>query len=305
MRCSQVLCPKTSPHRSSTTDAPTCRWSNLGGVVCRARTPWLTGKQLKSHPSLTNEAISFPERCQCTGSSNLTKGTSKCYLRQGFRSDLLLIPRQVLGRQGLSSCPIQQRTSTTKARKLQSWPNRLVSPMSEDVHRVHRLTSQSALTRNNGLNSQVACGQGRYHCCHSSDPQTGVVPGKPRYRNARSNSRCSIGLQFTLLHAAGCVLHRPTSQVIHRLELFGLRLRPPHEGPHRLTLQGCDCDGLWVYRPAEARYVSLNLIGKPQVWWRRYPGQNTVTRRTTSQVAPGLKQSQFAPSTPVAQPGNN
>ena len=27
-------------------------------------------------------------------------------------------------------------------------------------------------------------------------------------------------LQFTLLHAAGCALHRHTSRVIHRLELY-------------------------------------------------------------------------------------
>ena len=27
-------------------------------------------------------------------------------------------------------------------------------------------------------------------------------------------------LQFTLIHAAGCVLHRRTSRVIHRLKLF-------------------------------------------------------------------------------------
>lgn len=29
-------------------------------------------------------------------------------------------------------------------------------------------------------------------------------------------------LQFTLIHAAGCVLHRRTSRVIHRLKLFSL-----------------------------------------------------------------------------------
>ena len=30
-------------------------------------------------------------------------------------------------------------------------------------------------------------------------------------------------LQFTLLHAAGCALHRHASRVIHRLELFNSR----------------------------------------------------------------------------------
>ena len=29
-------------------------------------------------------------------------------------------------------------------------------------------------------------------------------------------------LQFTLIHAAGCALHRRTSRVIHRLELYRL-----------------------------------------------------------------------------------
>ena len=31
-------------------------------------------------------------------------------------------------------------------------------------------------------------------------------------------------LQFTLIHAAGCVLHRRTSRVIHRLKLFSFKL---------------------------------------------------------------------------------
>ena len=43
--------------------------------------------------------------------------------------------------------------------------------------------------------------------------------GKSRCRNVRSKCRCSMCLQFTLIHAAGCVLHRPTSRVIHHLEL--------------------------------------------------------------------------------------
>ena len=33
-------------------------------------------------------------------------------------------------------------------------------------------------------------------------------------------------LQFTLLNAAGCALHRHTSRVIHRLELYRVRLSP-------------------------------------------------------------------------------
>lgn len=39
-----------------------------------------------------------------------------------------------------------------------------------------------------------------------------------RYRNMRSKYQRSLCLQFTLFLGAGPVLHRPTSQVIHRLE---------------------------------------------------------------------------------------
>ena len=39
-------------------------------------------------------------------------------------------------------------------------------------------------------------------------------------------------LQFTLIHAAGCVLHRRTSRVIHRLKLFSfLQNRKPRRAP--------------------------------------------------------------------------
>jgi hypothetical protein len=89
-----------------------------------------------------------------------------------------------------------------------------------------------------------------------------VVPGETRYRHARSNSRCSIGLQFTLLLAAGCVLHRPTSQVIHRLELYCLRLGLPRESLCRYyftELRG----KVWVYRlgpPTVERSASLRTF---------------------------------------------
>jgi len=48
--------------------------------------------------------------------------------------------------------------------------------------------------------------------------------GKAQCRNVRSKCRCSMCLQFTLIHAASCVLHRPTSQVIHRSELCFYRI---------------------------------------------------------------------------------
>jgi len=41
----------------------------------------------------------------------------------------------------------------------------------------------------------------------------------------RSNSRCSLCLQFALILGAGPVLHRPTSLVIHRLEWNRLRIQ--------------------------------------------------------------------------------
>lgn len=37
-------------------------------------------------------------------------------------------------------------------------------------------------------------------------------------RNVRSRCRCSMCLQFALIHAAGCAFHRPVSRVIHRSE---------------------------------------------------------------------------------------
>src|SRR5579872_2746167 len=55
-------------------------------------------------------------------------------------------------------------------------------------------------------------------CYFPYHPQTDVEAGKPRFRNVRSKCQCSMCLQFTLIHAVGCVLHRPTSLVIHRLE---------------------------------------------------------------------------------------
>ena len=39
--------------------------------------------------------------------------------------------------------------------------------------------------------------------------------GQATVRNVRSKCRCSCVLQFTFRHAVSCVLHRPSSQVIH------------------------------------------------------------------------------------------
>ena len=49
----------------------------------------------------------------------------------------------------------------------------------------------------------------------STDPEPGVDSGQATVRNVRSKCRCSCVLQFTFRRAVSCVLHRPTSQVIH------------------------------------------------------------------------------------------
>ena len=52
-----------------------------------------------------------------------------------------------------------------------------------------------------------------------TDPETGVAPGNTGAAICVQNVDVQCVLQFTLIHAAGCVLHRHTSRVIHRLEL--------------------------------------------------------------------------------------
>lgn len=57
----------------------------------------------------------------------------------------------------------------------------------------------------------------RAQCVQKADPQPGVVRDlKSKDRNVRSKRRCSCVLQFTCRRAICCVLHRPTSRVIHR-----------------------------------------------------------------------------------------
>lgn len=45
-------------------------------------------------------------------------------------------------------------------------------------------------------------------------------------RNVRSKCQCSCVLQFTYRRAISCVLHRPTSQVIHRSGSYIKVIRP-------------------------------------------------------------------------------
>ena len=54
-----------------------------------------------------------------------------------------------------------------------------------------------------------------------TDPQTGVArAAKARAAMCVRNVDDQGVLQFTLILAAGCVLHRRTSRVIHRQELL-------------------------------------------------------------------------------------
>ena len=53
----------------------------------------------------------------------------------------------------------------------------------------------------------------------STDPETGVASGLPEAAICVQDIDVQCVLQFTLVNAAGCALHRPTSRVIHRLEL--------------------------------------------------------------------------------------
>ena len=48
-------------------------------------------------------------------------------------------------------------------------------------------------------------------------------------------------LQFTLIHAAGCVLHRRTSRVIHRLKLFSFLLSGFHQRRLPVKPYGNNC----------------------------------------------------------------
>ena len=61
--------------------------------------------------------------------------------------------------------------------------------------------------------------QGKPCDCFLTDPETGVASGKTKAAICVQDVDVQCVLQFTLIHAAGCALHRHTSRVIHRLEL--------------------------------------------------------------------------------------
>ena len=53
-----------------------------------------------------------------------------------------------------------------------------------------------------------------------TDPRSDVVPGIPETAICVRDVDVQCVLQFTLINAASCALHRRTSRVIHRLELY-------------------------------------------------------------------------------------
>ena len=55
-----------------------------------------------------------------------------------------------------------------------------------------------------------------------TDPQTGEAPAGTRAAMCVQDVDVQRVLQFTLIHAANCALHRHTSRVIHRIESFFL-----------------------------------------------------------------------------------
>jgi hypothetical protein len=64
----------------------------------------------------------------------------------------------------------------------------------------------------------------------STDPETGVASGIPEAAICVQDIDVQCVLQFTLIHAAGCALHRHTSRVIHRLELSNVFTFQEKEG---------------------------------------------------------------------------
>ena len=72
-----------------------------------------------------------------------------------------------------------------------------------------------------------------------TDPETGVASGLPEAAICVQDFDVQCVLQFTLINAAGCALHRHTSRVIHRLE-WSLVLFSRESGRHSLRADAAD-----------------------------------------------------------------
>jgi hypothetical protein len=99
----------------------------------------------------------------------------------------------------------------------------------------------------------------------STDPETGVASGLPEAAICVQDIDVQCVLQFTLVNAAGCALHRHTSRVIHRLEWYV-----------RFRTRGDDDD-------AVTRSSSLPLSG----FRTRVGGTNAGGRQTRRLFEPG------------------
>eukprot|EP00745_Piridium_sociabile_P017881 TRINITY_DN266_c0_g1_i3.p1 TRINITY_DN266_c0_g1~~TRINITY_DN266_c0_g1_i3.p1 ORF type:complete len:280 (-),score=-8.14 TRINITY_DN266_c0_g1_i3:149-988(-) len=97
-------------------------------------------------------------------------------------------------------------------------------------------------------------------------------------------------LQFTLVHAAGCVLHRRTSRVIHRLKLFSCFGFGHRRGTHR----GPDPQRLCERTAGDALEISFSNNGyaKAKVTKKGWPGRPPHVRRTGGlfEPSPGTRQ---------------
>lgn len=79
----------------------------------------------------------------------------------------------------------------------------------------------------------------------------------------RSKRRCSCVLQFTRLHAVSCVLHRPTSRVIHhsRLIFYTIFLQQLYHNVIHICLHYCQTDILHkniYYTLSKLILISMN-----------------------------------------------
>lgn len=73
----------------------------------------------------------------------------------------------------------------------------------------------------------VQCASGeRLAIRFSTDPETGVASGVPEAAICVQDLDVQCVLQFTLINAAGCALHRRTNRVIHRQECFSRSSSP-------------------------------------------------------------------------------
>ena len=102
-----------------------------------------------------------------------------------------------------------ERTRRVSVRRRQQRVGRSPRPLGSVC-----ISSHGAFYRLRELKARARSSRDRY----LTDPETGVASGETEAAICVQNVDVQCVLQFTLIHAAGCVLHRHTSRVIHRLE---------------------------------------------------------------------------------------